>query len=191
MTFQEWEAEVQKRIAINEGYRNTVYMDSASPPNPTVGIGFNLNRDDARTALAKIGANYEAVLNGTPLTDQQVSRLFAYSLAPVLDEARASLEPLHFDSMSDARRFVLCDLVFNLGNAGWLGFVNTRAIIDQACHAARAGNAAGAHVLFAQAADALSQSAWYSQVGNRAKRDVAMMRTSNWCDPNGDGSDAS
>lgn len=191
MDFQAWEAEVQKRIAVNEGCRNTVYMDSANPPNPTIGIGFNLNRADARDALSKIGANYSAVLNGSALTDQQVRQLFEYSLAPVIDEARASLQPLHFDSMSDARRFVICDLVFNLGDAGWLGFVNTRGIIDQACHAARSRDDAGAHTLFGQAADALAQSAWYSQVGNRAKRDVAMMRTSNWCDPNGDGSDAS
>jgi hypothetical protein len=191
MTTQQWQAEVQKRIAIDEGSRNTVYMDTASPPNPTVGIGFNLNRSDARDALAKIGANYDAVLNGTPLSDQQVAALFAYSLAPVLDEARASLQPDHFDSMSDARRFVICDMVFNLGNAGWLGFAHTRGIIDQACHAARTGDQAGAHALFGQAADALTQSAWYTQVGNRAKRDVAMMRTSNWCDPTGDGSDAS
>jgi|HubBroStandDraft_6_1064221.scaffolds.fasta_scaffold282506_2 hypothetical protein len=191
MTFQEWEAEVQRRIGINEGYSKTVYMDSASPPNPTVGVGFNLNRSDARDALAKIGAGYDAVRNGTALTDQQVSALFAYSFSPIVDEARASLQPFHFDSLSDARRFVICDLIFNLGNEGWLGFVNTRGIIDQACHALRSGNAAGAHTLFGQAADALAQSSWYSQVGNRAKRDCAMMRTSNWCDPNGDGSDAS
>jgi hypothetical protein len=189
---QAWQAEVEKRIAINEGRRNTVYNDTANPPNPTVGIGFNLNRSDARDALAKIGAGYDAVRSGTTsLTDQQVDRLFAYSLAPVVDEARASLQPSHFDSMSDARRFVICDLVFNLGSAGWLGFVNTRGIIDKACHAARTSDSAGAHVLFGQAADALTQSAWYNQVGDRAKRDVAMMRTSNWCDPNGDGSDAS
>jgi GH24 family phage-related lysozyme (muramidase) len=191
MTFQQWEAEVQKRISINEGYRTTVYMDTANPPNPTVGIGFNLNRGDARAALAKIGANYDAVLHGTALTDQQVTQLFAYSLAPVIDEARASLQPMHFDSMSDARRFVICDLVFNLGNAGWLDFVNTRGLIDQACHAERWGNTAGAHNLFVQAATALTESDWYTEVGDRARRDVAMMRTSNWCDPNGNGSDAS
>jgi hypothetical protein len=191
MNFQEWEAEVQRRIGINEGYSSTVYMDSASPPNPTIGVGFNLNRSDARQELAKIGADYNAVLNGTALSAQQVSELFAYSFAPIVDEARASLEPSHYDSMSDARRFVVCDLIFNLGDAGWLSFVNTRSLIDQACHALHTGDAAGAHDLFGQAAVALSQSAWYSQVGNRAKRDCAMMRTSNWCDPNGDGSDAS
>jgi hypothetical protein len=190
MTFQEWEAAAQKRIGVNEGYAKTVYMDSANPPNPTVGVGFNLNRGDARQALARIGADYNAVLNGTPLTDQQVSQLFAYSFAPIVDQARASLAPFHFDSLSDARRFVVCDLTFNLGNQGWLGFVNTRALLDQACHALRAGDGATAHTLFGQVADALASSAWYSQVGNRAKRDCAMMRTSNWCDPNGDGSDA-
>lgn len=191
MNFQEWEAEVQRRIGINEGYSSTVYMDSASPPNPTIGVGFNLNRSDARQALANVGADYNAVLNGTALTSQQVSALFNYSFAPVLDEARASLEPSHFDSMSDARRFVICDLIFNLGDAGWLSFTNTRSLIDQACHALHTGDTGGAHTLFGQAAVALSQSAWYTQVGNRAKRDCAMMRTSNWCDPNGDGSDAS
>ncbi len=189
MNTQEWEAEVQRRIGINEGSSTTVYMDSASPPNPTIGVGFNLNRSDASSALAQIGANYNAVMNGTALTDQQVGELFAYSLAPVVDQAQASLQPFHFDSMSDARRFVVCDLVFNLGSDGWLSFVNTRALIDQACHAMRSGDDAGAHVLFGQAAVALSQSDWYNQVGNRAKRDCAMMRTSTWCDPNGDGSD--
>src|SRR5215469_17792554 len=100
MTFQEWEAEVQRRIGIDEGYSKTVYMDSASPPNPTIGVGFNLNRSDAKTEIAHIGADYNAVMNGTALTDQQVSELFAYSFAPIIDEARASLKPLHYDSMS-------------------------------------------------------------------------------------------
>lgn len=190
MTFQDWEAEARKRIAVNEGSRNTVYMDSASPPNPTIGIGFNLNRADAQQALASIGASYGDVMNGAALTDTQVAELFAYSFAPIVDEARASLQPFHFDSMSDARRFVVCDLVYNLGNAGWMSFVNTRALLDSACHAQRIGDPAAAG-LFAQTALALADSAWYGQVGNRAKRDCAMMRTSNWCDPGGDGSDAS
>ncbi|HYK53377.1 MAG TPA: hypothetical protein VEV38_07590 [Candidatus Eremiobacteraceae bacterium] len=190
MTFQEWEAESRRCIAINEGSSCTMYMDSATPPNPTIGIGFNLNRGDAQQTLASIGANYGAVKNGAALTDAQVAELFVCSFAPIVDEARASLQPFHFDSMSDARRFVICDLVYNLGNAGWLSFVNTRALLDRACHAQRMDDPAAVG-LFAQTALALADSQWYVQVGNRAKRDCAMMRTSNWCDPNGDGSDAS
>jgi lysozyme len=189
MNDQQWQAEVQRRLVINEGYYTTVYTDTASPPNRTVGIGFNLSRSDARTALASVGADYDAVIAGSPLTGQQVNELFQYSLGPVVTQARASLQPFHYDSMSDARRFVICDLVFNLGNDGWLSFTETRSLIDQACHAHRSGDEAGAHSFFGQAATAMASSAWYAQVGNRAKRDCAMMRASVWCDPNGDGSD--
>ncbi len=189
MNEQQWEVEVQQRLIINEGRSATAYNDSASPPNPTIGIGFNLNRSDAREALASVGADYDAVRSGSPLTDQQIAALFAYALAPVVDQARASLQPFHFDSMSDARRFVICDLIFNLGDDGWLTFTQSRSLIDQACHAMRSGQNDAAHALFAQAAVAMADSLWYSQVGNRAKRDCAMMKSSVWCDPNGDGSD--
>ncbi len=189
MTQTEWEAECRKRLTINEGERDQKYLDSMGIP--TIGIGFNLQRDDARAILQKLGADYNAVMGGARLSPQQVAGLFQYSFAPIVVEARASLEPFHFDSMSDARRFVICDLVFNLGTAGWAAFHDTRGAIDAACHAGRSGDTASEHSLFGTAAADLTSSAWYGQVGNRAKRDVAMMRTSNWCDPNGDGSDAS
>lgn len=188
MTQTDWEAECRRRLTINEGERDRMYHDSMGIP--TIGIGFNLQRSDSPAILQKIGANFDAVMAGAALTSQQVAALFQYSFAPIVDEARASLEPFHYDSMSDARRFVICDLVFNLGAAGWNEFQQTRAAIDQACHAGRTGDTANEHAFFATAANGLEASAWYGQVGNRAKRDVAMMRTSNWCDPNGDGSDA-
>jgi GH24 family phage-related lysozyme (muramidase) len=185
VTPAEWQAEVVRRIKINEGYRNTVYRDSLGIP--TVGVGFNLQRDDARSALASIGADYDAVMNGAALSDEQVDKLLAYSLAPIVSQARNSLAPTHFDSMSDARRFVLTDLVFNLGEGGWLQFVHTRWVIDEACHEALTGDPDKAHAYFGSAADALEQSAWFSQVGDRARRDVAMMRSSGWVDANGSG----
>ncbi|MGA8532473.1 MAG: hypothetical protein WB615_00030 [Candidatus Tumulicola sp.] len=189
MTQTEWEAECRHRLTIDEGERDRVYTDSVGIP--TIGIGFNLQRADAPAILSKIGAQYDAVMSGTLLSSQQVADLFQYSFAPIVGEARASLEPFHFDSMSDARRFVICDLVFDLGATGWDGFQNARAAIDQACHAGRTGHPATEHAQFGAAAAALAASIWYGQVGNRAKRDVAMLRTSNWCDPYGDGSDIS
>lgn len=189
MTQTQWEAECRRRLTMNEGERDKVYNDTAGIP--TIGIGFNLQRGDARDILRQLGADYDAVIGGQPLTADQVAGLFQYSFSPIVDQARGSLAPFHYDSMSDARRFVLCDLVFNLGIAGWDAFGNTRAALDQACHAGRVGDLATEHTMFGTASDGLVASAWYGQVGNRAKRDVAMMRTSNWCDPNGDGSDAS
>jgi GH24 family phage-related lysozyme (muramidase) len=185
MTEQEWTAEVQHRISINEGYRNTKYLDSVGVP--TIGVGYNLLRSDAREELASIGADYDAVMAGAELSDEQVAKLFEYSLTPIVSDARSSLEPTHFDNMSDARRFVLCDLVFNLGLQGWLDFANTRGLIDKACHFKAVGDQDSAHDHFVAAADELASSAYAAQVGNRAKRNAAMLRSSGWVDAQGDG----
>ena len=188
MNYQEWLAEVVRRIRISEGVRSTMYHDSKGIP--TIGAGFNLERGDARDALAKVGADYDAVMAGAALTDAQIDGLLAYALEPVIVEARNSLEPTHFDKwLSDARRFVVVDLVYNLGNAGWLEFAQTRAFIDQGCHDLARGHSADAHASFGAAADHLRASQWFQDVGpNRGGRNVAMMANSTWVDANGDGS---
>jgi GH24 family phage-related lysozyme (muramidase) len=186
MTYAQWEAEVARRIGIDEGYRTTMYHDSVGIP--TIGIGFNLNRSDAPSIIKSIGADYGAVMSGLPLSDAQVQKLFAISFAPIIAAARASLDESHFDAMSDARRFVLCDLEYNLGAQGWLDFPTTRAVINQACHFDAYDDHAAAHAAFGQAADHLQNSAWFGQVGDRAARNVAMLRSSDWVDANGNGS---
>lgn len=185
MTSSEWIAEVCKRLGINEGRRNVMYHDSLGIP--TIGIGFNLQRDDAARALTLAGASLSDVMAGGTLTNDQVDDLFEYSFRPIIQQARGSLYIYSFDALSDARRFVICDLVYNMGLATWMSFSGTREIIAQATHLT--GDAA--HARYGQAADHLENSAWYSQVGDRAKRNVAMMRSSNWVDANGNGSDAS
>jgi GH24 family phage-related lysozyme (muramidase) len=193
MTNPEWLAEVTRRIGISEGSRSTMYVDTTG--NPTIGIGFNLNRADARTALEGAGvppSSVDAVIAGTQsITQPEISALFRYSLAPIESDARASLAVGTYDDLDDARRFVICDLVYNMGagEEGWGAFTGTQALIDGAQAAKNAGNADHASELFGEAADHLEQSAWYGQVGDRAKRDVAMLRTSQWCDPYGNGSD--
>lgn len=191
MTQQEWLADTQRRIAINEGSRNTMYYDSVGIP--TIGIGFNLQRSDARDALQRAGVaaqDVDAVMKGQkPLTDAQVSALFAYSFAPILSEARASLDSGIYDSLSDARRFVVADLVYNLGAAGWSSFVTTRSLINKAQSLKAQNSGPAAATAFGDVADHMKASLWYQQTGNRARRDCAMMRRSVYCDPTGDGSD--
>lgn len=186
MTREQWLAAVLDRIGDDEGNEAKEYRDSLGIP--TIGIGFNLQRADAREALAKCGvSDVEGVMNGTvALTPAQDAALFNYSFAPIESEARASLEAGIYDALSDARRFVICDLVYNLGDAGWTDFAATRSMLAQAQTAKNAG-AADAHDLFEAAADHLANSAWYTQVGNRARRDVAMIRNGTWVNPTGDG----
>lgn len=66
-------------------------------------------------------------------------------------------------TLSDVRQRVLADMAFNLGVAGLLKFKNTLALIEDA--------------EYERAAAAMLQSKWASQVGRRAKRLAAMMRT--------------
>lgn len=190
MSPQEWMNETERRIEISEGRRAAMYHDSLGIP--TIGVGFNLQRGDARECLLKAGVppnQVDAVLDGTGLlTNAEIDALFAISFDPIVSEARASLAPGVFDSMSDARRFVICDLVFNMGNDGWLGFPNTRALINQAQIAKNEGRQS-AHELFVIASEHLEESDWYHQVGERAQRNVAMLRSGIWCKPDGDGSD--
>lgn len=71
----EWEAKTRALITVNEQRRRRRYFDSLG--NPSVGIGFNLERSDAIAMLTKVGADWKSVLDGTgELTDPQVDRLF-------------------------------------------------------------------------------------------------------------------
>ncbi len=185
-----WLGEVQRRIAISEGCEATRYYDTRGVP--TIGIGYNLTRADAYSALLKAGVpptQVQGVINGdVALSQEQIDALFAYSFAPIVSEARASLPTGIFDALTDARRFVICDLVYNMGSGRWLQFVRTRAAIADAQRAKEA-NAPDAHEAFVTAANDLRQSDWFTQVGWRAKRDCAMMEVGIYCDPTGDGSD--
>jgi GH24 family phage-related lysozyme (muramidase) len=187
MTPQQWGAEVRRRIAINEGCSLTRYFDTVGVP--TIAYGFNLESGDAATILAQCGvADPAAVIAGlAPITQAQADATFDLMLPGYVAAARGTLAPGIFDKLSDARRFVIVDLTYNMGTGpdGWGGFTHTQSLIDQA---AVARDPMTKSRLFGQAADALAQSAWYTQVGNRAKRNVAMLRSSNWVDPNGNGS---
>ena len=121
------------------------------------------------------------VISGkTSLTAEQIDKLFAYAFAPIEAAARDSLAPGVFDSLSDARRFVLCDLQYNLGQRGWLGFPSTRALLNEAQAAKDADDLEKAHALFGIAANHLAASAWDGQVGERAHRDETMIRSGVW-----------
>ncbi|HLY01594.1 MAG TPA: hypothetical protein VKR56_03770 [Candidatus Cybelea sp.] len=185
-----WIAEVKRRVAIDEGDEAKMYHDTKGVP--TIGVGFNLRRADARTALERVGvpaSDVDGVMGGAiALTQTQINALFEYSFAPVLSDARASLPDGIFDAMTDARRFVICDLVFNLGAPQWNGFGETIGLIA-AAQTAKNHGAHDAHAKFVQAANHMRTLPWYRQTGDRSKRDCAMMQVGDWCNPSGNGSD--
>jgi GH24 family phage-related lysozyme (muramidase) len=181
-----WLAEVERRIAINDGKRLTRYRDSNDIW--TLGIGCNLERGDAPVMLRACGIDYAAVMADEAITEVQATKLFTACFAPIVASARASLEPGIYDALTDARRFVLCDLNYNLGAAGWLDFTTSRNLLNLAQTAKMRGQEPTAHVLFGRCADDLAADAWAAQTGDRAKRDIAMIRSGEWVDAAGDGS---
>jgi lysozyme len=185
MTPQEWGAEVRRRIAINEGCRLRMYHDTVGIP--TIAYGFNLQNANAKAILQKAGVTDVAgvIAGTTALTQAQADSTFDQMLPHYVNDAKGTLGPGVFDKLSDARRFVVVDMTYNLGVAGWMGFPSARAAINAAVAATDAPTKTAQ---YNKAADQMKNSAWYGQVGNRAKRNVAMMRSSGWVNPNGDGS---
>ncbi|WP_160150595.1 glycoside hydrolase family protein [Nonomuraea solani] len=143
-----------------------VYVDTEK--HPTVGIGFNLDRGDAREKLAAVGANYDDVLAGrATLTQMQITMLFEGDLATALAAARRIVP--QFESLSMARQAALVDMVFNLGPTGLANFHQLLAAL------ARGG--------YEDAAQSMINSVWARQVGKRAIEDATMMSQGLTCRP--------
>ncbi|AQZ63390.1 hypothetical protein BKM31_19700 [[Actinomadura] parvosata subsp. kistnae] len=143
-----------------------VYIDTKG--HPTVGIGFNLDRADAREKLAGVGAGYDDVRAGrTTLTQMQITLLFEGDLAVALAAAKRIVP--QFDSLSMARQAALVDMVFNLGPTGLAKFEQLLSAIGRGA--------------YEEAAQSMVNSAWARQVGKRAVEDATMMSQGLTCRP--------
>jgi GH24 family phage-related lysozyme (muramidase) len=144
----------------NEGRRDTAYVDTEG--HPTIGVGFNLDRSDARQIITNMGLNYDEVRDGTQkLTDAQIDSLLDGDANQAITAARDTVS--NFDEMSDARQMAVADMAFNLGAAGLAGFTN-------AISAMESGD-------WEKAADEMQDSKWFDQTGSRAEEDVEIMRS--------------
>jgi lysozyme len=137
---------LQDFIAKHEGNVDHVYLDSRG--FPTAGIGHLLT------------GSHPPV--GTKVSAHQVTAWFQQDVAKAIEGARRDLGPA-YDRLDEARKIVVIDMVFNLGQGGFGGFHAT-------IHAIQTGN-------FSQAADNMLQSLWARQVGHRAVEDASIMRS--------------
>jgi GH24 family phage-related lysozyme (muramidase) len=139
-----------------EGRRHIRYFDARGIA--TIGVGFNLERAGAR---ARIGADYERVLAGElALNDEQIDALFRDDAEDALNSARRIVH--NFDELPQEAQLIVADMVFNLGAAGFAGFRNTIAALENRD--------------FARAADEMEDSLWYRQGARRPPHHVEAMR---------------
>jgi hypothetical protein len=81
-----------------------------------VGIGFNLERPDARQKLVELGLDYDAVCNGEQaLSESQIDALFASEVSAALAYARTRLSGFH--GMEPAERLMVLSLIYDWGPA--------------------------------------------------------------------------
>lgn len=155
-------AKLAKQLERHEGKRSKVYLDSEGIP--TIGIGFNLKRSDAKAKIESLGLDYQQVLDGKQeLTDAQIQTLFDADISASIAECKKLYG--NFDELSEVRQRVLADMMFNLGPTRLAGF-------KKMAEAIKAKD-------FPRAADEMRNSKWYEQVKVRGVTLVEMMRTDN------------
>ena len=151
---------IEPRVIKHEGYKPKVYIDSRG--NPTVGVGFNLNRADSSDLLKKVGANPVKIKSGkAELTDAQIKALLRTDLKVAKQGAQTLVSADGKTNLSivwprlplDVQG-VLTEMIFNLGKKGLSEFNNFLAHL--------------AKNQYSKAATEMLNSSWSKQVGNRA-----------------------
>ena len=157
----ETERQLQRQLILHEGMRPTRYYDTEK--HPTIGVGFNLDRSDARKAIEKIGLDYSKVRQGElSLSTEQALKLLSVDIEVAIRSAKSIFT--NFDDLGAVRQRVLVDMAFNLGQGRLARFVKLKSAVESSD--------------FEAAADEMQNSRWYEQVKERGTRLSAMMRTS-------------
>lgn len=149
-----------KQLETHEGRKAKVYMDTAG--NPTIGVGFNLNKVDAKMRIERLGLDFAKIKTGKQeLTEAQINKLLGEDIDTAVTDCQALFPK--FADLSDVRQRVLADMMFNLGRTKFEEFKKMIENIKAE--------------KFAAAADEMKASKWYKQVKARGKTLEAMMRT--------------
>ena len=159
------DAFVQELAPFTEAFESRethVYTDSEGIE--TIGVGFNLERDDAEARIVAVGANYQNILNGTEgLNDNQINILFFEDLENIgVNGARNVVA--NFDQLPYLARIVLADMAYNLGQTGLSNFTNMINAFEE--------DEPDYHT----AADEMVDSQWFTQVGRRGDHHVGTIR---------------
>ena len=129
-------------------------------------LAAELTRDEDERLRMYIDTVGKATIGvGRNLTDKGIRKDdSALMLSNDIAETTASLNQRlpWWNTLTDARQRVLANMAFNMGMGGLLGFKNTLELV-------RTGK-------YSAAADAMLQSKWATQVGQRAVRLSDMMR---------------
>jgi GH24 family phage-related lysozyme (muramidase) len=144
-------------ITGHEGLRLKRYPDSRGIW--TIARGFNLEAPGAAAVCAKAGVDFPAVMAGAAITLDQANAIFNAQYQATVAAARRSIPGI--DDAPENAGAVVCDMIFELGEAGFMAFHHAVAGIR-----ARDWKAAIA---------GMQASKWATQVPSREHNDVALL----------------
>lgn len=139
-----------KMLSFDEGYKAFPYNDKT---------GKSVESDDGRITIG-IGHNLED--NG--VSHAVIRLMFEEDFATAYHSAQLFFT--NFNNFSQNRRLAIVNMIFNLGTNGFHQFRNMRSHIEKE--------------EWQQAAEEAQKSAWYFQVGKRAKRVITMLHYDIW-----------
>jgi hypothetical protein len=128
---------------------------------PTIGVGFNLNRRDAKSKIEAFGLDYNKIRSGKEmLTDEQVNQLYGQDIQNAIGDAQSFLP--NFSDQPTEVKTIVSDMSFNMGLGRLSTFRNFREALM--------------NFNFDSAAHEMRDSNWARQTGTRADRLIEMMR---------------
>ena len=138
-------------IKLHEGFRNKVYRDIIG--KITIGYGRDL-KDNPPTLI-----EWNTILFPNGITQDQAEKLLEPQIIDVNNWLSNTFS--WWNNLTTNRKLCLIDIVFNIGKNGFLQFHDTIAAL--------------ANANYTEAANQLKNSAWYREVGQRARNDVLLM----------------
>jgi lysozyme len=153
-------AKLLAQLIKHEGKKAKVYKDSEGIL--TIGVGFNLERAEAKKSIEALGLDFEKVKSGKQeLSQEQITKLLEQDANAAIANCKVVFPK--FVELSDVRQRVLVDMMFNLGKGRFSKFEKMIAAVKKND--------------FVTAADEMKSSKWYAQVKDRGKTLERMMRT--------------
>lgn len=142
---------LKESIKIHEGFRSSVYLCPTG--HPTVGYGFRV-ADLSPDELALNGGEVE------PMSKEVAEKILDIKITKFKKQAYNALPWLTYAPMDiqDA----LCEMAYQMGVAGLLGFKNTLAMIKER--------------RYSEAAENMLKSKWATQTPKRAKQIANLVR---------------
>lgn len=153
---------LRDQLKRHEGVKDKVYNDSLGIP--TVGVGFNLTRKDARKQIEALGLDYDNVLSGSQrLSKGQMDSLLDITMDESIEAARGAVP--QFDSLPENQKRVFVDMIFNMGQKKFNKFRNLKKSI-------------GARDIEGMKRE-MQDSLWWNQVGNRGPNLIRILEGKN------------